>query len=102
MRRVADICGSDKSHGYQHAVIRLFQTCPDSVRTRVADTEFVSTFLKNVPVLQWAHHATREQYERLSRYPGSHGWEGVEYNSEFQLPLSCADFKVNLGSAVFV
>ncbi|CAG03051.1 unnamed protein product, partial [Tetraodon nigroviridis] len=35
-------------------------------------------FLKNVPVLQWARHATRGQYERLRRYPGSHGWGGVD------------------------
>lgn len=83
-------------------VICPFQTCPDGVRTRVASTEFGRKFLENVPVLQWARHATREQYERLSRYPGSHGWGGVEYNSEFQPPLSCADFEANLDSAVFV
>uniref|UniRef100_H3BZW8 alpha-N-acetylgalactosaminide alpha-2,6-sialyltransferase n=1 Tax=Tetraodon nigroviridis TaxID=99883 RepID=H3BZW8_TETNG len=53
-------------------------SCPDSVRTRVARTEFGERFLKNVPVLQWARHATRGQYERLRRYPGSHGWGGVD------------------------
>lgn len=69
--------------GYQHPVICLFQACPDSVRTRVSDTEFGRTFLKDIPVLQWARHATRVQYERLSGYPGSHGWGGVQYNGEF-------------------
>lgn len=73
--------------GHQHTVICLFQTCPDSVRTRVANTEFGRRFLKTIPVLQWARHATREQYDRLSRYPGSHGWGGVHYNSEFLLLL---------------
>lgn len=78
-----------------------FQSCPDSVRTRVTNTEFSGGFLRSVPVLQWARHATREQYERLSRYPGSHGWGGVQYNSEFLLLLlSCADFQVNLNSAL--
>lgn len=83
------------------AVIRPFQSCPDSVRTRVTDTDFGRGFLGSVPVLQWARHATREQYERLCRYPGSHGWGGVQYDSEFLLLLlSCADFQANLNSAL--
>lgn len=93
----ADICGPDK---HQYAVICPFQSCPDSVRTRVTNTEFSRGFLRSVPVLQWARHATREQYERLSRYYGSYGWGGVQNDSEFLLLLlSCADFQVNLNSA---
>eukprot|EP00066_Takifugu_rubripes_P016162 XP_011605428.1 PREDICTED: alpha-N-acetylgalactosaminide alpha-2,6-sialyltransferase 2 [Takifugu rubripes] len=56
-------------------------TCPDGVRTRVANTEFSGNFLKNVPVLQWARHATLQQYGRLSRYTGTYGWGGVDYNT---------------------
>ncbi|TWW82051.1 Alpha-N-acetylgalactosaminide alpha-2,6-sialyltransferase 2 [Takifugu flavidus] len=56
-------------------------TCPDGVRTRVANTEFSGNFLNNVPVLQWARHATLQQYGRLSRYTGTHGWGGVDYNT---------------------
>lgn len=72
--------------GHQHTLLCLFQTCPDSVWTQVANTEFNRTFVRSIPVLQWAPHATREQYDRLSRYPGSHGWGGVQYNSESPLP----------------
>lgn len=66
---------------------RLFicssQACPDGVRGHVNNTEHGRSFLPGIPVLQWAPHATREQYQRLSRYPGAHGWQGVDYNSEF-------------------
>lgn len=90
---------SDKSPGWTPC---LFQSCPDSVRTRVSDTGFSTKFLKNIPVLQWARHATREQYERLSRYPGSHGWGGVQYDSESLPLLSCADIKANLDCGTFI
>ncbi|XP_041818358.1 alpha-N-acetylgalactosaminide alpha-2,6-sialyltransferase 2 [Chelmon rostratus] len=53
--------------------------CPDGVRGRVAKTEFGGRFLKHIPVLQWAEHVTREQHQRLSRYPGAHGWGGLDY-----------------------
>lgn len=86
--------------GYQRTVICPFQACPDSVWTRVSNTEFGRTFLKNIPVLQWARHATREQYDRLSQYPGSHGWGGIQYNSEFYvLTLHSTVFERLCGSA---
>ncbi|XP_056898387.1 alpha-N-acetylgalactosaminide alpha-2,6-sialyltransferase 2-like [Takifugu flavidus] len=56
-------------------------TCPDGIRTRRANTEFSGNFLNNVPVLQWARHATREEYGRLSQHRGAHGWGGVDYNT---------------------
>lgn len=55
--------------------------CPDGVRSQVAKTEFGGRFLRHIPVLQWAQHVTREQHQRLSQYPGAHGWEGVDYTT---------------------
>ncbi|XP_069374051.1 alpha-N-acetylgalactosaminide alpha-2,6-sialyltransferase 2 [Paralichthys olivaceus] len=55
--------------------------CTDGVRSRVAQTEFGGRFLRRIPVLQWADHLSREQYQRLSQYPGAHGWGGIDYNS---------------------
>lgn len=55
--------------------------CSDAVRVHVADSEFGGRFLSRVPVLQWAEHASPVQYERLSRYPGAHGWGGLDYKT---------------------
>ncbi|KAM9837862.1 alpha-N-acetylgalactosaminide alpha-2,6-sialyltransferase 2 [Aulostomus maculatus] len=55
--------------------------CPDGIRSRFPKTEFGGRFLKHIPVLQWAKHATRDQHLRLSRYPGAHGWGGISYDS---------------------
>lgn len=55
--------------------------CPDGIRSRVAKTDFGGRFLKNIPVLQWANHTTREQHQRLSKYPGAHGWGGIDYKT---------------------
>ncbi|XP_035001800.1 alpha-N-acetylgalactosaminide alpha-2,6-sialyltransferase 2 [Hippoglossus stenolepis] len=55
--------------------------CTDGVRSRVAQTEFGGRFLRHIPVLQWANHVSRDQYLRLTQYPGAHGWEGVDYNT---------------------
>ncbi|XP_074518644.1 alpha-N-acetylgalactosaminide alpha-2,6-sialyltransferase 2 [Halichoeres trimaculatus] len=55
-------------------------TCPDSIRNRVANTEFGERFLKTIPVLQWAKHITPEEHQRLSRYSGTHGWGGISYD----------------------
>lgn len=55
--------------------------CSDSIQDRIGKTEFGERFLENIPVLQWAKHATREQHQRLSRYPGAHGWEGIDYKT---------------------
>lgn len=63
-------------------VICLLQTCASGVQSRVDETEFGARYLKDVPVLQWAAHGTRENYQRLSQYQGSHGWGGVDYQSK--------------------
>ncbi|XP_017166231.1 alpha-N-acetylgalactosaminide alpha-2,6-sialyltransferase 2 [Poecilia reticulata] len=55
--------------------------CPDGIRSRIKESEFGQLFLEHIPVLQWAQHATREQHQRLKRYPGTHGWEGVDYDT---------------------
>ncbi|XP_072229659.1 alpha-N-acetylgalactosaminide alpha-2,6-sialyltransferase 2 [Leuresthes tenuis] len=55
--------------------------CSDSIRGRVKDTAFGGRFLEHIPVLQWAKHVTQEQHERLRRYPGAHGWGGIDYNT---------------------
>ncbi|XP_062270147.1 alpha-N-acetylgalactosaminide alpha-2,6-sialyltransferase 2-like isoform X1 [Platichthys flesus] len=55
--------------------------CTDGVRSRVAQTRFGGRFLRRVPVLQWANHVSRDQYQRLSQYSGPHGWGGVDYNT---------------------
>ncbi|XP_034049629.1 alpha-N-acetylgalactosaminide alpha-2,6-sialyltransferase 2 isoform X2 [Thalassophryne amazonica] len=55
--------------------------CPEGIQHRVTKTEFAAHFLKNIPVLQWAKHGTRQQFERLSRYPGAHGWGGINYET---------------------
>ncbi|XP_070708277.1 alpha-N-acetylgalactosaminide alpha-2,6-sialyltransferase 2 [Pempheris klunzingeri] len=55
--------------------------CPGGIRSRVSQSEFRGQFLKNIPVLQWAKHVTPEQHQRLSHYPGAHGWGGVDYKT---------------------
>ncbi|XP_018522126.1 LOW QUALITY PROTEIN: alpha-N-acetylgalactosaminide alpha-2,6-sialyltransferase 2 [Lates calcarifer] len=55
--------------------------CPDSIRSQVAKTDFGGQFLKNIPVLQWAKHVTPEQHQRLRKYPGAHGWGGIDYKT---------------------
>ncbi|XP_056152922.1 alpha-N-acetylgalactosaminide alpha-2,6-sialyltransferase 2 [Lampris incognitus] len=53
--------------------------CPDSIRKKVSATDFRERFLHRVPLFQWAKYATPEEYQRLSRYPGAHGWPGEGY-----------------------
>ncbi|XP_008298796.1 alpha-N-acetylgalactosaminide alpha-2,6-sialyltransferase 1, partial [Stegastes partitus] len=55
--------------------------CTDAIRRRVNQTEFGGRFLEHIPILQWAEHVTPEQYQRLSRYPGTHGWAVIEYKT---------------------
>ncbi|XP_041830734.1 alpha-N-acetylgalactosaminide alpha-2,6-sialyltransferase 2 isoform X2 [Melanotaenia boesemani] len=55
--------------------------CSDSIRGQIKKTVFGSRFLGHLPVLQWAKHVTEEQYERLSQYPGAHGWGGIKYKT---------------------
>ncbi|MEQ2271424.1 hypothetical protein XENORESO_004091 [Xenotaenia resolanae] len=59
--------------------------CPDGIQSRIKQSEFGGRFLEHIPVLQWAQHVTQEQHQRLKRYPGTHGWGGVDYNSEIVL-----------------
>ncbi|XP_040386417.1 alpha-N-acetylgalactosaminide alpha-2,6-sialyltransferase 2-like [Cygnus olor] len=54
--------------------------CPSSIRKRIAATEFGAAFLATVPVLQWAQHAREEEYRRLRRYAGAHGWKDVSWD----------------------
>ncbi|XP_041671773.1 alpha-N-acetylgalactosaminide alpha-2,6-sialyltransferase 2-like [Cheilinus undulatus] len=53
--------------------------CPDGIRSHVSDTVFGARFLKNIPVLQRVKHATSEQHQRLSHYPGAHGWSNIDH-----------------------
>ncbi|XP_040033207.2 alpha-N-acetylgalactosaminide alpha-2,6-sialyltransferase 2 [Gasterosteus aculeatus] len=55
--------------------------CRDGIRSRVKKTAFGGRFLEHIPVLQWAEDVTREQHQRLSRYPGAHGWGGIDYET---------------------
>uniref|UniRef100_A0AAQ4P8Y6 alpha-N-acetylgalactosaminide alpha-2,6-sialyltransferase n=1 Tax=Gasterosteus aculeatus aculeatus TaxID=481459 RepID=A0AAQ4P8Y6_GASAC len=55
--------------------------CRDGIRSRVKKTAFRGRFLEHIPVLQWAEDVTREQHQRLSRYPGAHGWGGIDYET---------------------
>ncbi|XP_014035790.1 alpha-N-acetylgalactosaminide alpha-2,6-sialyltransferase 2 isoform X2 [Salmo salar] len=55
--------------------------CPDSIRSRVSQTDFGVRYLGRIPVLQWAKHATPEQYQRLRLYPGTHGWGNLDFNT---------------------
>lgn len=66
---------------YMSDDVALQTECPDGIRSQVATTDFGGRFLRRIPVLQWAKHATREQHLRLSRFPGAHGWGGVSYET---------------------
>lgn len=57
-----------------------FQGCPKSIRKRIGATEFGDTFLPTIPVLQWARHAQEDEYQRLRRYGGAHGWKDVRWD----------------------
>lgn len=55
--------------------------CTDSIQRLAAKTEFGRRFLNDIPVVQWAQHVTQESYQRLSKYPGTHGWGGIDYKT---------------------
>lgn len=65
--------------GDQYAVddVPSQTNCPNNIRKRVPHTNFSETFLQTIPVLQWAKHFTPEEYQRLRRYSGTHGWGSV-------------------------
>ncbi|KAM9463271.1 alpha-N-acetylgalactosaminide alpha-2,6-sialyltransferase 2-like isoform 1-T3 [Clarias gariepinus] len=52
-------------------------SCPRSIRKNMLETDFADRYLPSVPVLQWAKHFSKVEYERLSRYRGAHGWGSV-------------------------
>lgn len=54
--------------------------CPSSIRKRIGATEFGATFLPTIPVLQWAQHAREDEYQRLRRYGGAHGWKDISWD----------------------
>ncbi|NXD16673.1 SIA7B sialyltransferase, partial [Nothocercus nigrocapillus] len=54
--------------------------CPSGIRRKVAATEFRDIFLESIPVLQWAQHAREDEYRRLRRYTGAHGWKEVAWD----------------------
>lgn len=53
--------------------------CPDTSRRIASQTEFSDRFRPDIPVLQWSRHVTPDQFQRLSQYPGAHGWGGLSY-----------------------
>ncbi|XP_072414871.1 alpha-N-acetylgalactosaminide alpha-2,6-sialyltransferase 2-like [Chiloscyllium punctatum] len=58
----------------------LHSECPENLRARIAKIpEFKDVFLGTVPLLQWNKHATQQEYQRLSRYNGAHGWEVISF-----------------------
>ncbi|XP_078427322.1 alpha-N-acetylgalactosaminide alpha-2,6-sialyltransferase 2-like [Cetorhinus maximus] len=58
----------------------LHSKCPENLRARMAKIpEYKDVFLGTVPVLQWNKHATEQEYKRLSRYNGAHGWDVISY-----------------------
>ncbi|KAL7869591.1 hypothetical protein AOLI_G00135790 [Acnodon oligacanthus] len=58
--------------------VPLQTSCASSIRRKVPQTPFAERFLGNVPVLQWAKHFSEQEYQRLSRYQGAHGWGSVD------------------------
>ncbi|KAG7491233.1 hypothetical protein MATL_G00000880 [Megalops atlanticus] len=60
---------------------RAQSNCSSGIRRRVAGTDFGARFLADVPVLQWRGHISAAEYERLRRYPGVHGWGGVDFDT---------------------
>lgn len=60
------------------------------MRRLVPQTDFRTRFRSDIPVLQWAKHLTPDQFQRLSQYPGAHGWGGVSYQT-LQDTLSVLD-----------
>ncbi|XP_078081857.1 alpha-N-acetylgalactosaminide alpha-2,6-sialyltransferase 2-like isoform X2 [Mustelus asterias] len=58
----------------------LHSKCPENLRDRMAKiSEYKDVFLSMVPLLQWNKHATEQEYKRLSRYNGAHGWGVISY-----------------------
>uniref|UniRef100_UPI00398F354A alpha-N-acetylgalactosaminide alpha-2,6-sialyltransferase 2 isoform X1 n=2 Tax=Pristiophorus japonicus TaxID=55135 RepID=UPI00398F354A len=58
----------------------LHSKCPENIRKRIANiSEYDDVFLETIPVLQWNKHATEQEYKRMKRYNGAHGWGVINY-----------------------
>ncbi|XP_067860076.1 alpha-N-acetylgalactosaminide alpha-2,6-sialyltransferase 2 isoform X2 [Heptranchias perlo] len=58
----------------------LHSKCPDNIRQRMAKlSEYKDVVLETIPILQWSKHATEQEYKRLRRYNGAHGWGVISY-----------------------
>ncbi|XP_040295021.1 alpha-N-acetylgalactosaminide alpha-2,6-sialyltransferase 2-like [Bufo bufo] len=53
--------------------------CPNRTRDKLGSKEFQDMFLEKIPVLQWKKHAQESEYQRLKKYNGAQGWEGVTW-----------------------
>ncbi|XP_013807519.1 alpha-N-acetylgalactosaminide alpha-2,6-sialyltransferase 2-like isoform X1 [Apteryx mantelli] len=69
---LGDTYGQDKTY--------CSSKCPSSIRKKIMATEFKDIFLETIPVLQWAQHAREDEYQRLRRYTGAHGWKEVSWD----------------------
>uniref|UniRef100_A0A8C4PWJ4 alpha-N-acetylgalactosaminide alpha-2,6-sialyltransferase n=1 Tax=Eptatretus burgeri TaxID=7764 RepID=A0A8C4PWJ4_EPTBU len=55
--------------------------CPSKLQQKLEQLKFEGgAFLPMVPVLQWAPHATQEQYKRLIHYVGCMGWQNIKFD----------------------
>ncbi|KAG9331421.1 hypothetical protein JZ751_019180 [Albula glossodonta] len=70
------------------------RNCSAGLRRQVLRGSFGQRFLPQVPVLQWAGHLSQEEYLRLRRYPGAHGWGGVDFHT-LQSTLSLLNSSAN-------
>ncbi|KAJ8377643.1 hypothetical protein AAFF_G00254880 [Aldrovandia affinis] len=55
--------------------------CSAGVRGRILGSVFGERYLPQVPVLQWGGHLSLGEYQRLRKYPGAHGWGGVDLHT---------------------
>ncbi|XP_062447438.1 alpha-N-acetylgalactosaminide alpha-2,6-sialyltransferase 2-like isoform X2 [Rhea pennata] len=69
---LGDTYGQDKTY--------CSSKCPSSIRKKIVTTEFKDIFLETIPVLQWAQHAREDEYQRLRKYTGAHGWKEVSWD----------------------
>ncbi|KAJ1129105.1 hypothetical protein NDU88_007476 [Pleurodeles waltl] len=54
--------------------------CPSSMKKKMIGSDFRHTFMERLPLLQWAPHATPEEYARLRRYNGCFGWDVISWD----------------------
>ncbi|KAJ3607344.1 hypothetical protein NHX12_024395 [Muraenolepis orangiensis] len=56
-------------------------TCPDAIFKKWLSKDFQERFIPTIPVLQWAEHATPQEYQRLKAFPGTYGWGMLDYQN---------------------